>query len=206
MAGKYWMSNKGRLRPCEYTIDPVYHHARLQGLNGVVDLSASQLPSNATTPATVADSPGPSELQSGSDEDYKPDDSSSIIGDMYTKGESDTSMMPIAYARKPLPTVNGVGGGGGGGGMGKGKGKGKGAGKQLPPMPVSLRDEKPSPRTQQQYLSNIIKLPPPRQSSQTIPPPLPPPPKDGTPLAPKSSAPSLRKRPVSECGSLLVSI
>lgn len=150
------MSNKGRLRPCEYTTDPSYHMARAQGFNPMLAQTASQFTSNATTPVANADSPTESDFQPGSDEDdYKPDDNSSVFDDFHrSRAASDVSMSVLGNSQPAsgmAPHQNSGTGHSAGAGKGKGKsvapsnargGKGKGAGKQLPPMPPRRkRDE-----------------------------------------------------------------
>ncbi|KAK9899160.1 SNF5-domain-containing protein [Cystobasidium minutum MCA 4210] len=126
--GKYFMSNKGRLRPCQYTTDPEWHQARLAGYNlPLTSRSASQGPSSAQQPP---DSPNGSVFEPESGDESKPSihDESFETSKSFAKTEQEPPALPSVQRKSSTPAYPP--------GAGKGKGKGhKGAGKGLPPFP-----------------------------------------------------------------------
>lgn len=220
--GKYFMSNKGRLRPCEYTTDPAWHQARQlgamnQGLPAPTTRFASQAPptpslttTTATTAAVVPDSPGGSNFEPESGDESKPsisaDDSFSSSLPPSGGGASGRGSNPypvqaagktLPFLKPPPPTS-----GGKGKGKGKGAGGGKGAGKGLPPFPKK-KSHTPQPEVShsqshlhphQQSLPPI-RLSPNRANSQSAA-SASPPTVQGTPPISRPVGPP-RKRPVS---------
>lgn len=148
--GKYFMSNKGRLRPCQYTTDPAWHQARLHPNSMPLSTrNASQAPTPVQPPP---DSPGGSVFEPESGDESKPSihDDSFDNNSSYLKREHD--------ARKSSTPAYPPG-------AGKGKGKGlKGAGKGLPPFPK----QEPNSNEQQRLHPHQQSLPPIRLSPSRI--------------------------------------
>jgi len=163
--GKYFMSNKGRLRPCEYTTDPAYHQARQTGFS---QPAPTRHTSRQPTPATAAhpDSPGGSVFEPESGDESKPsihDESFDTSRTFVAKKENEQSVTIPPVRKSSTPAYPP--------GAGKGKGKGnKGAGKGLPPFPKSSNTAPPSnDQQQQQHLHPHQKsLPPIRLSPNRI--------------------------------------
>ena len=125
------MSNKGRLRPCDYTTDPAWHQARKEGFVGPAPPYTGPSGSVAGTPAhTGADSPG-SIFEPDSGDESRFDEFGNRVG--HSRGDSDTSSIMYDNSMRakgntsmpPLTNATGRGKGKGQGGAASGKGVGK---------------------------------------------------------------------------------
>lgn len=195
--GKYFMSNKGRLRPCEYTTDPAFHQARMMGFPqpSSSTRNASQAPTPAPNPP---DSPGGSVFEPESGDESKPsihDESLDTSKTFVPKKEYDPPSTNAAASRKGSTPAYPPG-------AGKGKGMGnKGAGKGLPPFPKESNTAAPTSNDQQRLHPHQKSIPPIRLSPSRINSQLASssasPPNAGSSPNPRPSNPPRKQRPVS---------
>lgn len=153
--GKYFMSNKGRLRPCEYTTDPAYHAARMAGTNAPL---TTRRTSEVPTPApNQADSPNGSVFEPESGDESKPSINEDSFDTSRTLSKKDNEVL-TAPRKSSTPAYPA--------GAGKGKGLGnKGAGKGLPPFP---KQESKAEEQNQHLHPHQQSLPPIRLSPSRI--------------------------------------
>lgn len=117
------MSNKGRLRPCDYTTDPAWHQARKEGFAGPVPYQTSN--SAAATPSGhVPDSPGGSVFEPDSGDDSRLDED----GDRQRARRGSGSTASVQDSVRKPPSFS----------AGRTQAAGKGVGKKLPQAPPTL--------------------------------------------------------------------